>query len=125
MQKRSSRVDVAFLLFLGAAARTHAGRSYGRHRVQQRSSRVAVLFLFAVASLCRVRLPSSRIAVASCRLLGAAAAIFSKYFTIIRIGIGSAVLEGGWQSATAQSDRNCFVLAYGDIKGISGSDRKV
>jgi hypothetical protein len=43
--------------------------------MRQRSSRVAVLFLLAVASIHRVRHRSNRIAVASLRLLGAAAAI--------------------------------------------------
>jgi hypothetical protein len=58
--------------------------------VQQRSSLVEVLFLFAVASLDLVRHRSSRVAVASLRLLGAAAAkkksrfrvffVFSTYY---------------------------------------------
>jgi hypothetical protein len=48
--------------------------------VRQRSSRVAVLFLLAVASLHRVRHRSSRVAVASRRLLGAAAAIYFSRF---------------------------------------------
>jgi hypothetical protein len=39
--------------------------------VRRRSSRVDVLFLLAVASLHRVRHCSSRVAVASLRLLGA------------------------------------------------------
>jgi hypothetical protein len=43
--------------------------------LRQRSSRVGVLFLLAVASLHRVRHRSSRVAVALLRLLGAAAAI--------------------------------------------------
>jgi hypothetical protein len=42
--------------------------------VRQRSSRVAVLFLLAVASLYRVRHRSSRVAVAFCRLIGTATA---------------------------------------------------
>jgi hypothetical protein len=44
--------------------------------VRQRSSRVDFLFLLAVASLHRVRHRSSRVAVASIRLFGAAAAKF-------------------------------------------------
>jgi hypothetical protein len=44
--------------------------------VRQRSSRVDVHFLLAVASLHRVRHHSSRVAVASLRLRGAAAAIY-------------------------------------------------
>ena len=46
-----SHVAVASLYFLGAAALIHAGCSHLRHRVWQRSSRVAVLFLLPVASL--------------------------------------------------------------------------
>jgi hypothetical protein len=46
-----------------------AWRSHGRRRVRQRSSRVDVLFLFAVAFLYRVRHRSSRIVVASFGLL--------------------------------------------------------
>jgi hypothetical protein len=44
-----------------------------RHRVRQRSSRVNVLFLLAVASFHRVRHGRSRVAVASRKPLGAAA----------------------------------------------------
>jgi hypothetical protein len=75
----------------------HAWRSHARHRVRQRSSRVYVLFLLAVASLHRVRHRSSSVVVASRRLLSAAAAIynfrdivlffvFSTYCTKIRSG---------------------------------------
>jgi hypothetical protein len=45
--------------------------------VRHCSSRIGVLFLLAVVSLYRVRHRSSRVAVASLRLLGAAAAILS------------------------------------------------
>jgi hypothetical protein len=77
-------IPVASLRILGAAvairaslaaAAIHAWRFHGRHRVRQRSSRFDVLFLLAVASLHRVRHRSSRVAVASRKLLGAAAAI--------------------------------------------------
>jgi hypothetical protein len=54
----------------------HALRSNGRRRVRQRSIRIDVLFLLAVASLHRVRHRSSRVAVAPLRLFSAAAAIF-------------------------------------------------
>jgi hypothetical protein len=89
--QRSSRVAVLFLLavaslrLLGAAlaicawlaaAATYTRRSHGRNRVQQRSSRVDVLFLLAVASFHRVRHRSSRVAVASRRVLGAATVIY-------------------------------------------------
>jgi hypothetical protein len=49
--------------------------------VRQRSSRVDVLFLLAIASIHRVRYRSSRVAVASRRLLGAAAE--ATYFSAI------------------------------------------
>jgi hypothetical protein len=76
-------LPIAFLRLLGAAAAIRASlaatakyawRSHGRNRVRQRSSRVDALFLLAVASLHRVRSRSSRVAVASLRLFGAAAA---------------------------------------------------
>jgi hypothetical protein len=70
-----SRIAVALIPLLGAVARIHAGRSYGRHRVRQRRIRFGALFLLAVAILHRVRSRSSCVAVASRRLLGAAAAI--------------------------------------------------
>jgi hypothetical protein len=56
-----------------------AWRSHGCRRVRQRSSRVDVLFLLAAASLHRARHRSSRVAVASLRLLCAAAAFFSRF----------------------------------------------
>jgi hypothetical protein len=40
VRRRSSRVAVASLSLLGAAARIHAGRSHGRHRVRQHSGRI-------------------------------------------------------------------------------------
>jgi hypothetical protein len=64
----------------------NAWRSRGRHRVRQRSSRVDILFLLAVASLYRLRHRSSRVAVASRRLLRAAAAIhFSAVLRLLRV----------------------------------------
>jgi hypothetical protein len=62
-------VAEAMLATLTAAA-IHAWRSHG---VRQRSSRVDILFLLVVAYLHRVRHRSSHVAVASIRLLGAAA----------------------------------------------------
>jgi hypothetical protein len=91
VRQRSSRVAVLFLLpaaslrHFGAAAAIRASlaaaamrawRSHGRHRVRQRSSRVDVIFLLAVASLQCLRHRSSRVAVASLRLLSAAALIY-------------------------------------------------
>jgi hypothetical protein len=58
-----------------AAVAIHDCRSHGRRLGRKRRSRVYVPFLLAVASLHRVRHRSSRVAVASLRLLEAAAAI--------------------------------------------------
>jgi hypothetical protein len=91
VRQRSSRVAVQFLLpvaslrphgaaatilALLAAAAIHAWRSHWRHRVRTCSSRVDAYFLLAFASFYRVRHRNSRVAVASRRLLGAAAAIY-------------------------------------------------
>jgi hypothetical protein len=88
-----------------------AWRFHGRRRVRQRSSRVDVRFLLAVASLHRVRHRSSRVAVAYLRLLGAAAAIyFSRLSVFFEAGrklflIGLAVPEGRLAvTTTTQSD---------------------
>jgi hypothetical protein len=57
-------------------------RFNGRRRVRQRSSRVDVLILLAVANFHRVRHRSNRVAVASLKLLGAAAAIYFSRFRV-------------------------------------------
>jgi hypothetical protein len=82
VRKRSSRVAVASLPLLGAAARIHAVRSHGRHREWQRSSHVAVNFIHPAASF---------------KFLGTAAAIHVSLAAAIRASLAAAAIKA-WRS---------------------------
>jgi hypothetical protein len=74
--------------------------------VRQRSSRVEILFLLAVTSIHRVRNRISRVAVASHRLLGAAAAKHFSLFVLFSVFLPTTEVRSG---PMAVPDRpSCF-----------------
>jgi hypothetical protein len=102
-----------------AAAAIHASRSHGRHHVRQRSSRVDVLFLLAVATLHCVRHGSSRVAVAAAATYFVAVSFFSRFLSTVpkfEAGrwpflIDSAIPEGMPAVTTHHADHKKCVLA--------------
>jgi hypothetical protein len=100
-----------------AATAINASRSHGRHHVRQRSSRVDVLFLLAVATLRCVRHGSSRVAVAAAATYFVAVSFFSRFLsTVFEAGrwpflIDSAIPEGKPAVTTHHADHKNFVLA--------------